>query len=116
MLDLEQQVLALLTGARGRRFTWLAQQRLVLAETVAQTDCFGVTEAPSLDQQVELVEETLLNMVPDLDLAAELAAEYAIRDAALIHGRGEPPAGFDCSVCSGRFGIHELLARIPAFE
>lgn len=114
MLDLEKQALTRLTKARHQRFTWLCQQRLHLAQTVAETMCFGVSELPALDRQVELVEEALLNLVPDPGLAAELAAEYAVRDAQLMHRRNRPPAGFACTVCSGQYSLEMALSRIPS--
>lgn len=114
MLEIELSVLASLTEPRQRRFTWLARARLGVAQHIAESICFGVAEVPVLDRQLQLTEEALLNLVPDLDAAAELAAEYAVRDASLIHLRGEPPADFACSVCSGRYGLDEILARVPA--
>lgn len=114
MLDLEQQALTRLTKARQLRFTWLAQQRLHLAQTVAETMCFGVSELPALDRQVDLVEEALLNLVPDPGHAAELAAEYAVRDAHLMHRRGKPPADFACNVCSGRYSLEVALSGISS--
>lgn len=114
MLEIELAVLASLSDTRKRRFTWLSQARLSLSQNLAEAICFGVVEIPQLDRQMAATELALLNLVPDLDQAVELAAEYAVRDAALIHGRGEPPAGFDCAVCSGRYSIDEILKRAPA--
>lgn len=115
MLEIELAALANLNHRRRRRFTWLSQARLGIAQHIAESVCFGV-DVPSLDRHLQLTEEALLNMVPDLDLAAELAAEYAVRDAALIHMRGAPPADFACSVCSGRYNLDEVLSRIPVLD
>lgn len=115
MLEIELAVLDGLNETRKRRFRWLAQARLSLAQSVAESLCFGVAEVPALDDQLSVIETALLNLVPDLGMAAELAAEYAVRDASLIHGRGAPPTDLDCSVCSGRYGgIDAILARVPA--
>lgn len=116
MLEIELAVLASLGETRAKRFTWLAQARLGVAQHIAESICFGVAEIPVLDRQLQLTEQALLNLVVDLDVAAELAAEYAVRDAALIHMRGAPPAEFPCSVCSGRFSLDEVLSRVPALD
>lgn len=114
MLELERRVHDLLTGTRQRRFTRLTQNRSYLARTVAELGCWGVWDVPALDRQLHLTEEALLGLVGDPQLAATLSAEWAVRDAALIHSRDEAPVGFDCCVCrSGRYGLDEILARLP---
>lgn len=116
MLEIELAALASLNDRSRRRFTWLTQARLGVAQHIAESVCFGVGEVPALDRHLQLTEETLLNMVSDLDLAAEIAAEYAVRDAAMIHGRGAPPADFPCSVCSGAYSLDQVLSRIPSID
>jgi hypothetical protein len=113
MLEIELAILAELNESRQKRFTWLSQARHSIAQQVAESMCFGVPDMPNLDRQLQVLEEALMNLVRDLDTAAELAAEYAVRDAALIHLRGEPPADFACSVCSGQFSLEVVLGRIP---
>ena len=58
----------------------------------------------ALDRQVVLVESAIEELIPDPAVAAALMTEYAVRDAELIHNRGDSPLGFDCAVCSGRYG------------
>lgn len=114
MLEIERAILAGLNERRQKRFTWLAKARFGTAQHVAESICIGVSEVPVLDRQLQLLEEALMSLVPDLDTAAELAAEYAVRDASLIHLRGEPPADFACSVCSGQYSLDVVLGRVLA--
>ena len=68
-------------------------------------------------RQVVTVENAIEGLIRDPVLAAELMTEYAVRDAALIHSRGDSPDTFDCAVCrSGRYGIEDILARIPDLD
>lgn len=117
MIELERRVHDLLTPARQRRFGWLVQNRGYLARIIAELCCWGLWDVPALDRQLQLTEEALLGLVDDPRDAATLSAEWAVRDAALIHSRDEAPAGFDCCVCrSGRYGVDEILARLPELK
>lgn len=114
MLELERQVHDLLTASRQRRFRWLVQNRNHLARIIAELGCWGLWDVPALDRQLQLTEEAITGLTDDHRLAASLSAEWAVRDAGLIHSRAEAPTGFDCSVCRlGRYGIDVILARLP---
>lgn len=114
MLELEQRAHDALTAPRQRRFAWLVQNRDHIAQIIAELGCWGLWDLPALDRQLQLTEEAISGLIEDPRLAVELNAEYAVRDASLIHTRGVSPTGFDCVVCrTGRYGIDEILARLP---
>lgn len=114
MFDLEKQVADQLTGTRRRRFDWLAENRQYVAYIIAEMACWGVHDLPALDRQLVLCEDAINALIEDPRLAAALSAEYAVRDAALLHPRGRPPEGLDCVVCrTGGYSIDDVLHRLP---
>lgn len=114
MFDLEKQAHDQLTGARHRRFEWLTANRQYVANIIAEMACWGIFDLPALDRQLVLFEEAISTLVTDPQLTAALSAEYAVRDAALLHPRGRPPEGFDCVVCrTGGYSIDDVLDRLP---
>lgn len=122
MLKLEQKIHdALPTPARQRRFAWMVDARHHLARLISQLTCWsGSVEHPTLDRQIVLYEEAIIQLVKDRVLAATLMAKWAADDAALIHVRGYAPPGLDCPVCEqdGAYGLSDalasdMLARLP---
>ncbi|RYP84235.1 hypothetical protein EKO23_16370 [Nocardioides guangzhouensis] len=111
-MDLEKRVHDSLPPTKQRRLRWLVAARKYAAQAIAEASCLGLHDAPGLDRQVVLAESAIEDLIPDRAAAAALMAEYAVSDAALIHNRGDSPLGFDCAVCSGRYGIESILARI----
>lgn len=110
MLDIEVQAQARLSPARRRRFEFLLATRNQLARACAELYCWGVVDAPVIDRHLVLLEDALIALVGDPDLAATLSAEWSVRDASLLH----PPGTVDwCSVCRhGRYGLEELLGTL----
>ncbi len=65
--------------------------------------CAGVVDFPMLDRQLVLTENAITRMTTDQRLIASLETDWAVRDAALIHSRGNCPYGLSCVVCHEGF-------------
>lgn len=110
MIDAELQAHSALPPTKRHRFEFLLNMRNQLARTSAELCCWGVFDTPAVDRHLVLLEDALTNMIEDVRLAATLAAEWAVRDAALLHHTGTADW---CSVCThGGYGIEDLLGTL----
>ncbi len=110
MFDLEKQAHAALPDSKRPRFEFLLNMRNQLARTSAELCCWGVVDAPTVDRHLVLIGDALTGMVDDHALAAALAAEWAVRDEALLHETGTVAW---CAVCrTGGYGLDDVLANM----
>ena len=72
--------------------------RNAAARTIAEVSCWGFMETARLDRQVLLFERGIENLINDPLQAAQLAADWALRDSEMIHAPGTTDW---CSVCTG---------------
>lgn len=112
MLDVEGRAHAALPPAKRSRFEFLLGARNGLARTSAELCCVGFVDAPMVDRYLVLLEDALTDMIDDCQLAATVAAAWAVNDAALLHETGTADW---CSVCRrGRYGLEDLLGPLTS--
>lgn len=95
---LELQARDALPAAKQARFDFLLDARNAAARTIAEVSCWGFMETARLDRQVLLFERGIENLINDPLQAAQLAADWALRDSEMIHAPGTTDW---CSVCTG---------------
>lgn len=111
MLSVEMQAHRAVPPAKRDRFEFLLSMRSALARTSAEMSCWGVGTTPMIDRQLVLVEDALTALIVDVHIAATLSAQWAAKDAKLLHQSGTAPEW--CAVCQhGGYGLEDTLRTL----